>query len=187
VYEAPIFCTQCAGRLELRVVGLSGKPVPVCPQCGAIHWIDPKMAAGCVVVEGERVLLVKRGIEPGYGKWVFPGGHVDRGETVEEAALRETFEECGVVAELDELLGLFSYPRRPVIVAAFKAHLAPSSPPPAPLDETLEVGWFTADEVARIPLAFRSSADSLGRLFSRRYEVDASQAEPTLHPHVNLR
>src|SRR5512143_810463 len=112
------------------------------------------MAAGCVVVDGERVLLVKRGIEPGYGKWVFPGGHVDRGETVEQAALRETFEECGVVAEIEELIGLYSYPGRPVIIAAFRAHLAASSPPPSPLDETLEVGWFTADQIASIPLAF---------------------------------
>lgn len=186
VYEAPIFCTQCAARLERRVVGLSGKAVPVCPRCGAIHWIDPKMAAGCIVVEGERVLLVKRGIEPGYGRWVFPGGHVDRGETVEEAALRETLEECGVVAEVDELLGLYSYPGRPVIIAAYRAHLAAGSPPARPLDETLEVGWFTADEVATIPLAFRSSADSLGLLFGRSYEVDGSPS--FMHgQHVNLR
>jgi ADP-ribose pyrophosphatase YjhB (NUDIX family) len=172
VYEPPIFCTQCACRLEERPIGLTRKAVPVCPSCGAIHWIDPKVAAGCIVVEGERVLLVKRGIEPGYGKWVFPGGHVDRGETVEEAALRETFEECGVVAEIDELIGLYSYAGRPVVIAVYRAHLATGSPRPAPLDETLEVGWFTADEVALLPLAFRSSADSLGKLFARRYEVD---------------
>jgi len=73
-----------------------------------------------------------------------------------------------------------------VIIAAFRAHLAAASPAPRPLDETLEVGWFTADEVAAIPLAFRSSADSLGKLFSRRYEVDASPAAAP-HAHVNLR
>jgi ADP-ribose pyrophosphatase YjhB (NUDIX family) len=189
VYEAPIFCTQCANRLVERPVGVSRKTVPTCPSCGAIHWIDPKMAAGCVVVDGSRALLVKRGIEPGYGKWVFPGGHVDRGETVEQAALRETLEECGVVAEIDELIGLYSYAGRPVIVAVFRAHLAPGSPPPRPLDETLEVGWFTAEEIARVPLAFRSSADSLGRLFARRYEVDGgSPVGFDVHPHhVNLR
>jgi ADP-ribose pyrophosphatase YjhB (NUDIX family) len=186
VYEAPIFCTQCAARLAPRIVGASGKAVPACPACGAIHWIDPKMAAGCIVVEGERVLLVKRGIEPGYGKWVFPGGHVDRGETVEEAALRETFEECGVVAEIEELIGLYSYAGRPVIVAVFRARLAKTSPAPRALDETLEVGWFSADEIARIPLAFRSSADGLGKLFSRRYEVGVSPS-PAPHAHVNLR
>lgn len=172
MYDPPIFCTQCAARLQTTPIGPAAKLVPVCPSCGAIHWIDPKIAAGCVIVRGERVLLVKRGIEPGYGKWVFPGGHVDRGETVEEAALRETREECGVVAEIDDLLGLYSYPGRPVIIVVFRAHLAPGSPEPYAADETLEVGWFTADEIAGIPLAFRSSADSLGKLFSRTYEVD---------------
>jgi mutator protein MutT len=152
-------------------MGPAAKEVPACPACGAIHWIDPKVAAGCIVVDGDRVLLVRRGIEPGYGKWVFPGGHVDRGETVEDAAIRETREECGVIAEIDELIGLYSYAGRPVVVAVFRAHLAEGSPQASALDETLEVGWFTADEVAHLPLAFRSSADSLGKLFARTYEV----------------
>ena len=174
MYEAPIFCTQCAAKLTEKVVGLAGKPVPVCPSCGAVHWIDPKVAAGCLIVSDDRVLLVRRGIEPGYGRWVFPGGHVDRGETVEAAALRETREECGALAELDELVGLYSYAGRPVVIAVFRAHLLPGSPEPAPADETLEVGWFTAEEVSKVPLAFRSSADSLGKLFGRAYEVESS-------------
>jgi ADP-ribose pyrophosphatase YjhB (NUDIX family) len=113
---------------------------------------------------------VKRGIEPGYGKWAYPGGHVDRGETLEEAALRETLEECGVTAEIVELLGLYSYAGRPVINAVFLARMTPASAEPQAADETLEVGWFTADEILGIELAFRSTADSIGRLFGRTYE-----------------
>jgi len=171
VYDHPVFCTQCAERLVERVMGVAKKKVPVCPRCGAVHWIDPKVAAGCLIVRGERVLLVKRGIEPGHGKWVFPGGHVDRGETIEEAALRETREECGVVAVIEDLIGLYSYPGRPVAIAVFRAHLSEDSPEPFAADETLEVGWFTADEVAALEIAFRSSADSLGKLFGRTYLV----------------
>lgn len=175
MYAPAIFCTQCAAKLVVRPQGLSGKGVPVCPRCGAIHWVDPKLAAGCLVVRGERVLLVRRGIEPGYGTWVFPGGHVDRGETVEEAALRETREEAGVDAEIEALLGLYSYPGRPVIVAVFRAHLSDGSPEPSPLDETLEVGWFTADEVEELPLGFRSSVDALSRLFGRLFRGPVSR------------
>ncbi len=171
MYERPIFCTQCAVRLEDRPTGISGKLVPTCPACGAVHWIDPKIAAGCLVVREDRVLLVKRGIEPGYGRWVFPGGHVDRGETIEEAARRETLEECGALVGLDDLLGVYSYPGRPVVIAVFRAHLLPESAEPFPADETLEVGWFTADEIDRIEIAFRSSADSLGKHFGRLYRV----------------
>lgn len=168
MYALPVFCTQCAERLVERPQG-PGKPVPVCPRCGAIHWIDPKLAAGCLITRDGRVLLVRRAIEPGYGTWVFPGGHVDRGETVEAAALRETREEAGVEAEIDGLLGLYSYPGRPVVVAVFRAHLAAGSGEPYAGDETLEVGWFSADEVETLTLGFRSSVDALGRLFGRAY------------------
>lgn len=176
MYALPIYCTQCAERLVEQPQGLAGKPVPACPRCGAIHWIDPKLAAGCLIVrEDGRVLLVKRGIEPGYGTWVYPGGHVDRGETVEGAALRETREEAGVEAALDGLVGLFSYEGRPVVVAVFRAHLLPGSPEAAAGDETLEVGWFDADEVEALALGFRSSADALGILFGRTYRWTASR------------
>lgn len=154
--------------------GSSGKPVPGCPACGAVHWLDPKLAAGCLIVRDGKVLLVRRGIEPGYGKWVFPGGHVDRGETVEGAALRETREECGADAEIEGLLGLYSYPGRPVVIAVYRARLAETSPEPFPADETLEVGWFGPEEVERLPLAFRSSADALGLLFGRVYAASVA-------------
>ncbi len=168
MYEPPVYCTQCARKLETREMG-GGRSVPVCPSCGAVHWIDPKVAAGVLIVRDERVLLVKRAIPPGYGKWTFPGGHVDRGETVEEAALRETLEECGAIADLGELLGLFSYPGRPVVVAVYRGALAPGSREPHAGDETLEVGWFTQEEAAGLELAFQSVADSLTKLFGRPY------------------
>jgi mutator protein MutT len=171
MYPPPVFCTQCAARLEEREIPPGGKKVPACPRCGEIHWSDPKIAAGVLVVRNGRVLLLRRGIEPGYGKWAFPGGHVDRGETVEAAALRETREECGVTAALTGLVGLYSYPGRPTVVAVYRGVLASGSAEPGPLDETLEVGWFDADEAAALPLAFRSVADALTELFGRAYRL----------------
>jgi ADP-ribose pyrophosphatase len=168
VYARPLYCSQCGTRLEERSVGAGdGKTVPVCPACRAVHWIDPKVAAGCLVVRDGRVLLLRRAIEPGYGQWVFPGGHVDRGETLEEAALRETREECGALARIEGLLGVYSYPGRPVIVAAFRATLLPESPEPYAADETLEIGWFAPEEIDGVDLAFRSSADALSALLGR--------------------
>ena len=96
---------------------------------------------------------------------------MDRGETLEEAALRETLEECGATADLGDLLGAFSYPGRPVVIVVYRGTLAVGSREPHAGDETLEVGWFTAEEVAGLPLAFRSAADALSRLFGRTYEM----------------
>ncbi len=171
MYKAPIFCTQCAAPLENLPQGTTGKMVPACPRCGEIHWLDPKVAAGCLIVRDGRVLLLQRSIEPGYGLWVFPGGHVDRGETVEDAALRETREECGAEACIDGFLGLFSYPGRPIIVAVYRAHLTETSPEPWPRDETMNTGWFTAAEAASLALAFPSTADALSLLFSQEFHA----------------
>lgn len=153
-----------------------GRTVPVCTACGTVHWLDPKVAAGCLVVRGGKVLLVRRGIEPGYGRWVFPGGHVDRGETLEAAALRETREECGVEADLEGLVGVYSYPGRPVVVAVYRASLRPGSPEPYAADETLEVGWFSPEEIDGLELAFRSSADALSALLGRPFRAPSSEA-----------
>ncbi len=61
-----------------------------------MFYLDPKVAVGTVIRsnDGRRIVLVRRAIEPGYGKWVFPGGYVDRGEDIREAAIREAREEA---------------------------------------------------------------------------------------------
>ena len=64
------------------------------------------------------LLLVQRAIHPSYGKWVFPGGYVDRGEALEAAAIREVKEESGLDVRLTRLLGVYSSPGYPVILIA---------------------------------------------------------------------
>ena len=107
------FCPVCGGRFERRVLR-GGEPERlVCTACGFILYLDPKVAVGTIVRDdGERVLLLRRAIEPGYGKWVFPGGFVDRGEVVEQAAIREAREETGLDVTLVALLGVYSDPSR---------------------------------------------------------------------------
>jgi len=80
----------------------------VCNACGFVFFLDPKVAVGTIVPLDGRILLVKRAIEPAYGKWVFPGGFVDRGERVEEAAIRETREESNLLVRVARLLNVYS-------------------------------------------------------------------------------
>src|SRR5215471_17819244 len=100
------FCPVCGGALVGRVVK-PGEPTRlVCGSCGFVFYQDPKLAAGAIVALDGRIVLARRAIEPALGKWVFPGGFVDRGETVEEAAVRETCEEVNVAVEIGGLVGV---------------------------------------------------------------------------------
>ena len=73
---------------------------------------NPKPTIDVIVTDGDRIILVKRGKEPFKGQWAFPGGFVEYGERVEEAAKRELLEETGVVADIQSILGVYSKPDR---------------------------------------------------------------------------
>jgi 8-oxo-dGTP diphosphatase len=67
----------------------------------------PWVGVGGIVFQGDEVLLVKRGREPGLGKWSIPGGAVEVGETVERAIQREIEEETGLIIEVVDLIEIF--------------------------------------------------------------------------------
>ena len=142
------FCPQCAGLLEVRAV--QEKDRPVCPQCGRIIYHDPKVTATTVVECGGKVLMVRRGIEPGLGLWSLPGGYVDRGEVVERAAEREVREETGLMVTVTGLVGIFSEPGHPVIMVTYDSQIVGGNAAPGP--EVLELDFFSLDGLP--PLAF---------------------------------
>ena len=131
-------CSSCAAALESKDV--AGRQRPVCPQCGRVVYYDPKVAATCIVERQGTVLMVRRAVEPGIGLWSMPGGYVERGEVVEEAAAREVLEETGLEVEVEHLVGLFSERGHPVMVAAFAARETGGRLAAGP--ETSEVAFF---------------------------------------------
>lgn len=152
-----VYCPACASPLESQEVwGISR---PVCRQCGHVVYYDPKVAATCIVERDGRVLMVRRAIQPGMGLWSMPGGYVDRGEVVEEAAAREVLEETGLRVKVEGLLGLFSQRDHPVMVAAFAAREVGGAIEAGP--EALEVGFFSPEALP--PLAFPRDQEILGR------------------------
>ncbi len=159
------FCPHCAQKLVERRLKDHEPERLVCPGCGYIYYLDPKLAACAVVQKDGRVALVRRSIDPGYGLWVIPGGFVDRGEEVEEAVLREIKEETGLEALLGALLGLYSYPGETVVVAVYLASVRDGRLEAR--DEALEAAWFAEEEIPWSKLAFRSSRDALRDYFRR--------------------
>ena len=120
---------------------------------------DPKVAAVCVIARDNKVLMIRRGTDAGYGLWSLPGGFVDRGEVVEAAAAREAWEETGLEVTVEALIGLFSLAGDPVIVAAFKAMETGGELSPGP--EALEAAFFSLDGLPE--LAFSRDTEILAR------------------------
>lgn len=74
--------------------------------------MKPMASSDCVVIDNDRILLVKRATEPFNGYWCLPGGIMDNGESIEQTAMREVKEETGVKAKIVSLLGVYSKPGR---------------------------------------------------------------------------
>ena len=153
------FCPLCAGRLETRILK-DGEPERlVCEECGFVFYLGPKLVVGAVFELDERIVLVQRDIEPGYGKWTFPGGFVERGERAEDAAEREVLEESGLEIEVAEIIGLYTYEGEVPAIAVFAARVVGGEP--TPLDETMDVKSFPRDGLPWAEMAFPSTEQAL--------------------------
>ena len=115
------YCAKCGGELELRVLKPENKERLACRECGAIRYLDPRVAAGTITVHDGGIVLLRRALAPRIGRWVFPGGYVDRGEPVDAAAVRETSEEVGLKVSLIGILDAYSYEGEDVVLIVYSA------------------------------------------------------------------
>jgi 8-oxo-dGTP diphosphatase len=165
------FCPLCGGELELRAIKANEPERLVCRVCGFVFYLDPKVAVGTIIRnENDHIVLVRRAIEPGYGRWVFPGGYVDRGEPVLTAAMREAREEAGLEIRIDYLLDVFSYPGRAPVIIVYVATMTGGCL--ACDEESLEGRFFAPEEIPWDRLAFRSTYEALTRFLGRGSQVN---------------
>lgn len=153
------FCPRCAGRLERRVLKEDDPSRLVCEACGFVFYQGPKLVVGAIFELDGGIVLIQRDIEPGYGKWTFPGGFVERGERAEAAAEREVLEETGVEIEVREIVGLYTYEGEVPAIAVFAARVTGGEP--APLDETMDVRSFPRGSLPWAEMAFPSTEHAL--------------------------
>lgn len=154
------FCPRCGGPLERRLLKSSEPQRPVCTTCGFVFYLDPKIAVSTIIrTPAERIVLVRRAIDPGYGKWVFPGGYVDRGETLTAAAVREAREECGLDVRLEGLINIYSFAGRAPIIVAYAATVIGGTL--CGDDECLETAEVDEGAIPWVDLAFPSTHAAL--------------------------
>jgi len=149
------FCPKCGAPLGRRKLKDFEPERLVCTRCLHVMYLNPKVAAGAVVEHKGGLVLLRREIDPRAGFWVHPGGFVDRGETLEQAAIRETREEVGLEVELQGLLGAFSFADSEVVVVTYAARAVAGEPKVG--DESLEVRSFAPNALPWDELAFPST------------------------------
>ena len=129
----------------------------ICADCGHIAYDNPKVVVGSVVVADGSVLMCRRAIEPRRGFWTLPAGYLEHGETLEEGAAREAWEEAQAEIALDGILGVFSISRIGQVQVIFRARFASSGVPRfAAGSESLEVALFSPQRIPRDAITFPS-------------------------------
>ena len=159
------FCPRCAQPAEVEF------PRRItCPHCGYAAYYNPKPVACAIPVDREgRVVLLRRGFDPGRGLWTFPGGFQDLGESTAEAAVRETDEELSLAVELGTLIGVYSRADDRVVLIVYRA-TALGEPRTSP--EATEVHAFAPDEIPWDELAFWSTERALRDLIGASAAAD---------------
>jgi mutator protein MutT len=135
------------------------RPEMVCTGCEFIFYMPQKVVAGTIPWQDGKLLLTRRAIDPAIGKWTFPGGYVDWGETVDAAALRETWEETGLRVELGGLIGVYSYPNAPVVIVVYRARVLDGTLTLCHENDRLE--WVSPADVPWDELAFPSTVAAM--------------------------
>ncbi|HEY3063761.1 MAG TPA: NUDIX hydrolase [Chloroflexota bacterium] len=141
------YCLECGTALEDRFH--EDRDRPTCPECGFIHYLDPKVAVAVILGDLDGVLLGKRCIDPGSGLWSFPAGYVNRGEVLEEAAVREVTEELGVTVRLNGLVGAYSEQGNPVVLVVYGGEITRGEPRPD-RHEISDVRYFALDKLPEL-------------------------------------
>lgn len=148
------FCPRCGtSTIEEQKFG---KVRAVCPQCGWIHFADPKVAAAVLIEQAGRVLLVRRVNEPFRGLWTLPAGFVDAHEDPAEAAARECLEETGLSVRVTRVLDVVAgreHERGADFVIVYQAEVI--SGELIPSDDADAAEWFPRGNLP--PLAFEAT------------------------------
>ena len=153
------FCPACGAPLEPGRVHADGPDRLICSACSGVVYFDPKVVA-CVILEiGGKILLMRRKRPDDTEKWLLPGGYVDEGEPVEQAAMREIREEVNLDVRLDGLVGVFSYAGWPPVIVVYSARLTEAAPSPG--EETEDLALFAPEDIPWPKLAFPSTRDVL--------------------------
>ncbi len=160
------FCNQCGAKVEFRIPPGDHLPRYVCDSCGTIHYQNPRLVVGCVPDYHGKILLCRRGIEPRRGFWTVPAGFMENGETLQQAAARETHEEALAKVEIGSLLTVVHVLHAHQVHVFFRAKLP--EPEYGAGTESLETTLVDPKDIPWADIAFPSTVYTLERYLEDR-------------------
>jgi ADP-ribose pyrophosphatase YjhB (NUDIX family) len=161
------FCTRCGSSLRFGSIPGEDRHRLSCEACGHIAYVNPRLVVTTFpVTDAGEIVLIRRGIEPGIGEWAQPGGFLEVDETVHQAAIRETWEETGLLVEPGEIIGLYTRLEAAVVTIAFEARIVGGTAAPTP--EATEIRAYAPEAIPWPKLAFRTTMWALRDWIDRR-------------------
>jgi ADP-ribose pyrophosphatase YjhB (NUDIX family) len=161
------FCSNCGTALRFGEIAGEDRHRLSCAACGHIAYVNPRLVVTTLpVTDAGEIVLLRRGIEPGLGSWAQPGGFLEVDETVNQAAVRETWEETRLLVQPGEIIGLYTRLEAAVVTIVFEARILGGQPEPTP--EALEVMAFAPDALPWSEIAFRTTTWALRDWIDRR-------------------
>ncbi|HEY4752014.1 MAG TPA: NUDIX hydrolase [Candidatus Limnocylindrales bacterium] len=162
------FCSRCGEELQLTTPPEENRERLACVACGHIAYVNPRLVVTTLPVDGDgNVVLIRRGIEPGYGSWAQPGGFLEVDETVGEGAVRETLEETGLLVRPGELIGMYSRLEAAVVTLVFESTVVGGEVRTSA--ESLEVRAFRPEAIPWDEIAFKTSYWGIRDWVERRH------------------
>ena len=171
------FCSRCGVELTFGQIEGEERDRLACPSCGFVFYVNPRLVVTTLpITDRGEVILIRRGIAPGYDMWAQPGGFLEIDETVREAAVRETLEETGLQIEPLEIIGLYSRVQAAVVVVAYEARIVGGEP--RVTHESLETRPFAPEAIPWPQIAFETSIRAL-RDWVARVRPDLPLPDPS--------
>ena len=153
-------CSRCGTGLAFGTVPGEDRERLFCPSCGHVAYVNPRLVVTALpVTDAGEIVLIRRGIEPGIGLWAQPGGFLEVDETVNQAAIRETWEETGLLIEPGEIVGLYTRLEVAVVTIAFEARIVGGTA--APTQEATEIHAYRPEDLPWDTIAFKTTTWAL--------------------------
>ncbi len=139
-------CPECGSPLIEQET--EGRRRPYCGRCKKVVYRQLKVGAGCIIEDGESILLVQRARSPFQDTWNLPAGYVEYDELPSEAAIRETLEETGLEVEISELAGVYFFaddPRGNGILIVYRCEVVGGKM--RSTEEGKQIGYFRKETI----------------------------------------